>query len=141
MIVVETFYNITDVIEDIRREIFIDEQGISEKDEFEGGEGSFIHFCMCENGIVIGYARVHVKDHTLHVGRIAVRKRFRQCGNGKYIVSFAEKFGLLVDCIEVSLNAQIQAQGFYEKLGYAPIDTIFLEAGIEHIKMIKPLRK
>jgi len=141
MITIETLYDINDAIAGIRREVFIDEQSIAEEDEFEGGEDTFIHFCMHENGIIIGYARVYVKDHILHIGRIAVRKVFRQRGHGRHIVSFAEKFGLVVDCAAISLNAQIQAKGFYEKIGYTSIGAMFLEAGIEHIKMIKSFKK
>jgi len=35
------------------------------------------------------------------------------------------------------LNAQIQVQGFYEKLGYTVVSDVFEEAGIPHVKMEK----
>jgi predicted GNAT family N-acyltransferase len=37
---------------------------------------------------------------------------------------------------QIYLHAQIQALGFYEKLGFTGVGKTFLEANIEHIKMV-----
>jgi predicted GNAT family N-acyltransferase len=37
----------------------------------------------------------------------------------------------------ITLNAQLTAKDFYLRLGYAPIGQIFVEANIDHQKMIK----
>ena len=36
---------------------------------------------------------------------------------------------------EIILHSQIQAEGFYEKLGFKRVGEVFLEEGIEHITM------
>ena len=37
------------------------------------------------------------------------------------------------------LHAQTQAQGFYAANGYEPEGELFMEAGIEHVRMSKDL--
>ena len=37
------------------------------------------------------------------------------------------------------LHAQTQARGFYAANGYEPEGELFMEAGIEHVRMTKPL--
>jgi predicted GNAT family N-acyltransferase len=37
------------------------------------------------------------------------------------------------------LNAQIQAQEFYHKLGYVTVSGEFLDAGIPHVTMVKQI--
>jgi predicted GNAT family N-acyltransferase len=41
---------------------------------------------------------------------------------------------------EVVLNAQIQASAFYERHGFLAEGESFLDAGIAHLRMRKPLR-
>ncbi|MEM9136721.1 MAG: GNAT family N-acetyltransferase, partial [Cyanobacteria bacterium P01_F01_bin.42] len=40
---------------------------------------------------------------------------------------------------QMFLNAQIQAESFYQRLGFESVGDRFLDAGIPHIKMVKPL--
>jgi len=132
-------FDTNDDINAIRHEVFMQEQGISYTDEFEGDEDSFIHFCCYRNGLLIGYIRVSISNDEIHIGRLAVRKRFRKQGIGTKLMATAEKFGRENTCKIASLNAQIQAKGFYAKLGYIECGDTFLEANIEHILMKKHL--
>ena len=131
------FFDINDDITAIRREVFMVEQGISYTDEFEGNEDSFIHFCCYENDLLIGYLRASISNDMMRIGRVAVRKEYRKQGVGVKLMTVAENFGKEKGCKLVSLNAQIQAKGFYAKLGYIESGNIFLEANIKHILMKK----
>lgn len=113
MITFETYFDINETISNIRREIFMEEQGISEKNEFEGREDSFIHFCVFENSVLIGYIRIFINDSVLYVGRVAVKYQYRKQGVGRAIMIPAEEFGRNNGCTSVILNAQMQAKGFY----------------------------
>jgi predicted GNAT family N-acyltransferase len=139
MITFETYFDINEAISNIRREVFMEEQGISEKNEFEGGEDAYIHFCIFDNSILIGYIRILINDSVLHVGRVAVKYQYRKQGVGKAIMIYAEEFGRNNGCTSVILNAQMQAKGFYSKLGYFVKGEVFKEAGIDHIQMAKSL--
>lgn len=139
MIEIIKCFDLNDDITAIRREVFMDEQGISYADEFEGNEDSFIHFCFYEKDLLIGYIRVSISNDAIHFGRVAVRKEFRRQGVGIKLMATAENFGRKSGCVIVSLNAQIQAKDFYAKLGYVEYGNVFLEANIEHILMKKHL--
>jgi len=70
-----------------------------------------------------------------HIGRVAVLKKWRNCGVGFALVSAliekarSEKFDELV------LHAQTWTIGFYEKLGFVCEGAEFEEAGIPHRSM------
>ncbi|MBQ9914583.1 MAG: GNAT family N-acetyltransferase, partial [Clostridia bacterium] len=42
-------------------------------------------------------------------------------------------------CTKISLHAQKQAVGFYEKLGFSVVSDEFLEEGVVHLSMEKAL--
>jgi len=134
---IENYSNINDEIVAIRKEVFMDEQGILFEDEFEGGEETYIHFCLYNENVLVGYIRLTVVDCTLHIGRVAVKKEFRKKGLGRILMKTAEEYGVNNGCLEITLNAQLHAKGFYQKLGYTAWGDEFLEARIKHIKMTK----
>lgn len=76
-----------------------------------------------------------------HLGRVAVARGLRGRGIGAGLVRFAH--ALLAERarregrpIEVRLEAQVQARGFYAGLGYRVLPgPEFLDAGIRHVAM------
>ncbi|MDR2700667.1 MAG: GNAT family N-acetyltransferase [Nitrososphaerota archaeon] len=139
MIRTQFFHDLTDEIAQLRREVFIIEQGISEIDEFEGGEDTFVHICVFECTELVGYIRVRIDGKQLRIGRAAIVKNKRRQGLGSNIMREAENYGRSLGCILACLNAQVQAKKFYEYLGYSAREPVFIEAGIPHIKMEKTL--
>ena len=72
---------------------------------------------------------------------ILIAKRCPQRkGLGKILVANAEETTLENGYKQIILHARITAQGFYEKLGYAPFGNIFTEVTIPHIAMQKSLQ-
>jgi predicted GNAT family N-acyltransferase len=73
------------------------------------------------------------------IGRMAVLREWRGRGVGEALllalIEQAREQGLP----EVSLNAQVDAIGFYEKFGFQPYGERFEEAGIQHQAMRKAL--
>ena len=43
------------------------------------------------------------------------------------------------DCEKISVHAQKQAMGFYEKMGFCTVSDEFMEEGVPHIIMKKDL--
>ncbi|WP_051259423.1 GNAT family N-acetyltransferase [Schaalia suimastitidis] len=77
-----------------------------------------------------------------HLGRLAVRAQARGMRLGHALVEAVHDYvAKSTPCSEeacVVLNAQLQAQGFYERAGYrATSRAVFLDAGIEHQEMIR----
>jgi cystathionine beta-lyase len=141
MITFEISRNMNEAIASIRREVFVVEQGVSEKDEFEGGEDAFVHFCLYKDRSLVAYIRIAVKNEGLHIGRVAVKRNFRKQGLGRILMRTVEDYGLNKGCISFTLHAQLYAKGFYQRLGYLPQGVEFMEAGIKHIMMTKEMKR
>ncbi|MCL6632485.1 MAG: GNAT family N-acetyltransferase [Alicyclobacillus herbarius] len=128
----------------IRREVFIEEQGVPE--ELEMDELDRVTACTHllvrdARGCAQATARVkRLDDETGKVQRVAVRKAARGGGYGRIVMEAAEAVARQLGCARVVLDAQCQAQGFYERLGYRVVSPEkFLDAGIWHVRMEKEL--
>ncbi len=121
----------------IRTEVFIQEQGFQE--EFDENDSKSVHVTIYVDNEIAGCARMFCdEDKTMiHLGRIALRKKFRNQGLGRYLIGCCEKYYEGMDVTSFALDAQCRKQGFYEKLGYNPIGEVFEEEGVPHIRMIK----
>ncbi len=124
----------------IRRKVFIEEQGIKEKDDLDGKDERSIHLLVLFNAKPVGTARLRkVDDLSLKVERVAVVKEFRNMGIGKNIMCEIERYAKKLGIKMLTLDSQIGVKDFYKKLGYSVLGSEFCEAGILHVKMIKRL--
>ncbi|MCP6711645.1 GNAT family N-acetyltransferase, partial [Klebsiella pneumoniae] len=67
--------------------------------------------------------------------RVAVLKDYRKQGIGRDLMKYIETIAKNDGFSKAVLNGQIQAQAFYESLGYKAEGDVFLEENIEHITM------
>ena len=132
-----TFHDIIPEIQKLRQTTFITEQNVPAEIEFEENEDRYIHCGYFSNGFLIATARLKISNDSAKMGRVAVGNEFRNRGFGRKIVMYAEKEAKRLGAKSVYIDAQIQAKGFYEKLGYLPLGEQFTEADIPHIKMYK----
>jgi len=124
----------------VRRQVFIEEQGIKREVEFDGLDQNSDHLIAYNNNIPVGTARIRYKnDVQAKLERMAVLKPYRGRGIGKEIAKASLKLAETKGTLEVVLNAQQSARGFYEKLGFQQEGEPFEEAGIPHIAMTKKL--
>ena len=120
----------------IRREVFCREQGVAEAEEIDGLDPVCRHYLARLDGAAVGTARTrNLDDGTDKIERVAVLKRLRGTGIGKALMARAEA-DIVVG--PVVLNAQLQVEEFYAKLGFVAEGEIFREAGIDHVRMVKP---
>lgn len=124
-------------IRNIREDVFCREQGVPKDLEFDGLDSTAIHTIALDGDIEIGTGRM-LSDG--HIGRIAVKKQYREKGIGKMIMQCLINDAIRMQFQEIWLSSQYQAKGFYEKLGFAEVGNIYQEADIDHIKMKKKLR-
>ena len=119
-------------IEAIRRRVFVDEQKIPEKDEFDGEDASCLHVLARLNRDPVGTGRLNPAGK---IGRIAVMSGTRGRGIGtrilRCLILEARRHGIR----EPFLHAQVQAVPFYERLGFSREGEEFDEAGIPHLRM------
>jgi predicted GNAT family N-acyltransferase len=119
-------------IRSVRHAVFVIEQGVPEDLDFDDRDSGSLHALARLGGEVVATGRIQPDGH---IGRIAVLKAYRGGGIGAAIVRFlvgaARRWGLG----RVYLDAQVSAEGFYERLGFRRMGGVFMEAGIEHIRM------
>jgi predicted GNAT family N-acyltransferase len=124
----------------LRRTIFIDEQGVEKSLEMDSLDDHATLIVLYVENKAIGCARYRVLDDKVKVERVGILKEYRRQGLGEHIMSFVEEqIKEYTKAKWITLNAQLTAKDFYLRLGYSPIGNIFMEANIEHQKMIKEL--
>jgi len=113
------------IIRSIRDSVFINEQGIDPKIEFDGFDSSAMHTLVFINDKAIGTGRI-LSDG--HIGRIAVLSEFRGQNIGSKIVNSLIDVARKNSYKRVYLGSQKQAIDFYTKLGFTPFGEEFIEA-------------
>ncbi len=129
----------------LRIEVFVKEQKVPielELDEKDHSKNT-VHIGYFDNNKLIGVARlIDIDKDVIHIGRVAIDKEYRGQGIGHELLIGCENIAqqILKRKIIIELSAQIQAEKFYESLGYNRVnDTIYLDAGIEHVDMRKEI--
>ncbi len=121
----------------IRNAVFSVEQGIAETLDFDGRDHECVHvLAWIGDGESIGTARMLPDGH---VGRIAVCKEWRGQGVGTRLTEYLTEVARDRGFAEIHLHSQIQAAEFYSRLGFEPRGDTFMEAGIEHVLMVRVL--
>lgn len=125
---------------EVRRQVFIEEQGISENLVFDDHDEEALHMVVKDRGTVIGTARVSfLAPNQVKLERMAVLKPFRSKGVGRKIISFLNEEFRNRHVEQVVLHAQYEVIAFYESCGFQQTGSPFWEAGIKHIKMQRRL--
>lgn len=126
----------------IRREVFMEEQGVSEAEEIDEEDvvGVGYHLYLRDDeGKPVAAARFKRYDaNTAKIQRVAVRKPYRKLGYGKAVMEAIEAYAAEYGFNMAVLDAQCHAEAFYKKLGYVTVsEEPFLDAGILHVRMQK----
>lgn len=125
---------------EVRRQVFVREQGISEDLVFDGHDRGALHMVVKDGERVIGSARVRfLADNQAKLERMAVLKRYRRKGIGKEMLLFLDTVWKDKQVQQVIIHAQLEVVPFYKLCGFDELGLPFQEAGIKHIKMRKQL--
>jgi predicted GNAT family N-acyltransferase len=126
----------------IRKEVFVEEQGVpleDEFDEFDNLNGQCEHVLVNYNGQSVGTGRLRIVEDFAKLERICILKPYRKFGIGKIIIKALEEIAEKKGLTKTKLHGQTHAEGFYKKLGYQTSSNMFMEDGIPHILMVKDL--
>ena len=128
---------INEDIKMIREEVFMKEQGFL--DEFDDIDDIATHILYFVDESPVGTCRFFDGEEPgdAHIGRMAVLKAYRGKNLGAEIMLAAEKAIQEQGYKICSLSAQVQAKGFYEKLGYVQEGEEYLDEHCPHILMRK----
>lgn len=118
---------------EIRRQVFIVEQGVPESRERDGLDAGCWHvLAHDEQGQAIGCARLS-PEHK--IGRMAVMREWRGQGVGVALLRELIARARTQGWSEVTLAAQVSAIGFYEREGFVARGDVFDDAGLPHRAM------
>ncbi|WP_444452873.1 GNAT family N-acetyltransferase [Rhodobacter capsulatus] len=123
----------------LRRAVFIEEQGVSEAEEWDDLDAQAIHLLALEGETPLGTARLFVEGATGKIGRVCVDRAARGTGLGKALIREGCTRLAALGCARVTLGAQVQAMPFYESLGFCVCGPVYDDAGIPHREMEKAL--
>lgn len=143
----------------VRRAVFIEEQDVSEDEEYDGLDDRAIHFVAYAvgpddgrrehgeetasdgpPGRPVGTARLRIPEPGLaKPERVAVLESHRGEGVGRRLMHALEREARDQGCERARLHAQVPVEEFYRALGYETTSGVFEEAGIPHVEMAKEL--
>lgn len=122
----------------LRNEVFVVEQNCVFQDADDHDQISH-HICGWQEGKLAAYARILPPGEMYaqpSIGRVVAASFVRKQKIGKELmqnaISFTHKTYVEMD---ITIGAQLYLRSFYESLGFIKTSDIYLEDGIEHIKM------
>lgn len=121
------------LLESVRRTVFVIEQAVPDALEWDEFDPVSRHaLALAHDGAAIGTARLLPDGH---IGRVAVLATWRGRGVGGALMEHMLAAARRDRLVEVKLNAQVQALGFYRQFGFVAEGEVFDDAGIEHRAM------
>ena len=122
---------------DIRRAVFVAEQGVSEALEIDGRDGAAEHLLALLEGEPAGTLRLRLleDDRIAKIERVAVLPESRGRGVGHALMRSAIERAIALDAHEARLHAQTYVTAFYRALGFVAFGEKFEEDGIPHLAM------
>ena len=118
----------------IRRDVFINEQGVSEQEEFDDLDDRAFHLIIYDDGVPAATGRLFFMEN-YHIGRIAVIRSKRGLHLGDLTVRMLLVKAFNDGAPEVTISAQTHAVPFYERFGFVSYGEVYDEAGIPHLAM------
>lgn len=124
----------------LRHEVFVVGQGVPAEIEVDDRDPTAVHVVARLDGRLVGTGRLlSAGGSTVTIGRMAVAPDVRGSGIGRGVLRVLEELAVDSGADAVELHAQRSAVGFYERNGYTATSGVYLEAGLEHVDMSKPL--
>ncbi len=120
----------------IRIAVFMDEQGVSQPEEFDGLDDGAIHLLGLDGGTPIAVLRLRLLAPIGKIERVATLKAHRGKGHARRLMQDAlTRLRALPQITEAKLSAQTYIIPFYETLGFTAHGLEYPDAGIPHRDM------
>ena len=124
----------------VRKEVFVEEQGVPMELEIDELEEEAIHFVGYDEDQPVAASRMRFVDTYAKMERICLKKEWRGKGLGKELLIAMEEKAVQHNYRQAKLHAQVHAKAFYESIGYTVLsEKEFMDAGIPHVAMVKNL--
>jgi len=126
--------DLADQANQIRQVVFVEEQNVDPKLEYDEFETDATHYLFFVEGQAVATARWRETSRGIKLERFASLKEYRNKGLGALMLE-----DILEDILplgkEIYLHSQLKAIPFYERHGFITEGEMFTEADIEHFTM------
>jgi len=126
----------------LRTEVFVMEQDCAYQD-MDGSDAQALHLLGSMNDALVAYARCFpagVKFAEASIGRVITRQSERGKGSGHVLMRQA------IACVfehwgpqPIRIGAQARLEKFYQQHGFQVAGLPYIEDGIPHIEMLRPV--
>ncbi len=124
-------------LSNIRRLVFIVEQGLAREDESDSKDEESWHWLATDReDVPVGTVRLLGDGQ---IGELAVLSNFRGAGVGAALLEQAVDKARHLGFTDVSLRVQPDNRKFYERMGFVTVGKVFEEAGITYQEMVQNL--
>lgn len=124
----------------LRNEVFVVEQNCPYQDCDDKDQKSH-HFMGWNKNKLVAYTRLipaGVAYKEMSIGRVVTSPLIRGTKTGRQLMLRSiDKIHELYGNFPIEIGAQLYLKLFYESLGFIQCSDLYLEDGIEHIKMIR----
>ncbi len=128
----------------LRQHVFVVEQKLNYQDA-DWEDPYAMHMLGKINGELAVYARIflpHKGEKDTRIGRIITAPAYRGEGYGDQLMhKIFELVEEKVGPCRIIMSVQTNMQDFYKKYGFQPHGDIYLEAGTEHVRMVRVLAR
>jgi predicted GNAT family N-acyltransferase len=123
----------------LRQRVFCDEQGVTLEADQDGLDPEALHLVAYDGERLVGTCRLLFDEGIARLARMAVECDARGRGIGAAILAEAEQAAKAAGARRIRLHAQTAARSLYERSGFEARGDEFMEEGIPHLTMEKPL--
>lgn len=123
----------------LREAVFVREQEVPAELEVDGLDARATHLVALTRDQVVGTARLLVEDGDVKLGRLAVARDVRRRGIARRLLAAGEAWAREQGARRIVLGAQTYARELYAAAGYTARGETYIDAGIEHVRMERPL--
>jgi predicted GNAT family N-acyltransferase len=123
----------------IRKIVFVDELGIPEEKEFDEYDKIAVHGIVyngSSNIETIATGRLIYDGETAKLDKIAVRREFRGCSYGDFLVKMLLNKAFLMGIKEVTLISELSVEGFFREIGFKRNGDSYFESNKEYCRML-----
>lgn len=122
---------------ELRRRVYVDEQGVALAADRDGLDPTALHLVAVDDDRIVGTCRLVFEPGSARLGRMAVDGTMRGRGIGAAILAAAEHEARAAGAARIRLDAQLTAQSLYERGGFKVCGEEFMDEGIPHLPMEK----
>lgn len=123
----------------LRERVFRREQGVVLACDHPDGLGDALQVVAVEDDVVVGTCRVLILEDTPWLGRLVVEPALRRRGIAQGVLAAAEDAARDAGFGAMMLHSQGYIEKLYSRAGYRRCAEPFVEHGIPHVTMEKPL--